>query len=347
MADLDLLVLAALVDPAIATELFRDVLLPNLSRVAARAAPIDALSLPFDAVLTSWQAWVFGMRAGLPFEQVNVAELWCAACGLPPAPRDGRYLVEPAHFAIARDHLRLDDPRALDVTLVEARALAESVEPILADAGWHLDPIEPATVTHWPVSRRDGAALVAPAIDRAVGDNVAAWQPRMVHASSSGVDAALAWRRCVNEIQMVWFAHPVNEAREATGRPTINTLWLSGNGGPRGPQPRYAAVDATMPLLAAIEIEPSAPRTLEGDTRLVEPARAEDWGRWRDELVRLDERIGELLRAQAAKRIGTITMVLCGDREARAVPVAPDRAGGFWRRWGRKPSPSTLFAAAA
>ncbi|MFQ6707899.1 putative sulfate exporter family transporter, partial [Bordetella pertussis] len=36
------------------------------------------------------------------------------------------------------------------------------------------------------------------------------------------------WRRLLNEIQMVWYEHPVNEARAARGAAPINALWLYG-----------------------------------------------------------------------------------------------------------------------
>ncbi len=39
---------------------------------------------------------------------------------------------------------------------------------------------------------------------------------------------ALAWAKFQNEIQMLLFAHPVNEAREARGELPINSLWFYG-----------------------------------------------------------------------------------------------------------------------
>ena len=344
MHDLDLLVPSALVDPALAPDLLRDQALPNLARVVGRAASIAPQPLPSDALLASWQAWVFATRAGVAIETVNVAELWAMAGGVAPAPRAGRYLVEPAHFTIAKDHLRLDDPHGLDITLAEARALAAAAEPILADAGWRLAPVEATTLSHWPLERDDGA-LAAPAIDRAIGDNVAAWQPRALDRSAAGGDAALAWRRCVNEIQMHWFGHPVNEAREAQGRPTINTLWLSGNGAPRSPQPTYAKVDSSLPLVVALAVEPDAPRGLESFDALVAPARADDWSAWRVALAALDVRIGEILQLQAASTVGAVTLILCGADGSKSLSFTRRDFAKFWRGWRTKPPLAALFSA--
>jgi hypothetical protein len=41
---------------------------------------------------------------------------------------------------------------------------------------------------------------------------------------------ALRWHQLFNEIQMLLFAHPVNEAREARGELPINSLWFWGGG---------------------------------------------------------------------------------------------------------------------
>lgn len=347
MSDLDLLVPASLVDPALAPELLHEQPLPHLARVIARTGAVATLASPRRASLTSWQAWVFGTRTGTEISRVNLAELWAMACGIAPAPHGGRYLVEPAHFRIANDHLRLDDPRALAVTLAEARALVTAIAPVLADAGWRLDPIEPATLTHWLLVREDGAPLSAAAIEHAIGDNVAAWQPSAPDGASdraAGDAAALAWRRCINEIQMMWFGHPVNGAREAEGKPSINTLWLSGNGASRTPMPHYRAIDSGLPLLAALPVEPDATRTLETFDGFIDPARRDDWSTWREQLGALDAKIGDVLRRQADGSVGAVTLVFCGRDGAKQLRIGPRDLAKFWRGWSRGPTAAELFA---
>ena len=351
MRDLDLLIPSALVDPSLAPDLLRDVAMPHLARVIAHAGPPDVFTWPAHQPLASWQAWVFAVRAEVPAHRVNVAELWAMACGLPPAANGGRWLAEPAHFRIAKDHLRLADIAGLGVTIAEARALVAPIEAVLEEAGWTIDPIEPATLTHWLLRRRDGAAISAAAVDRAIGDNVAVWQPRLAASGSNeagGDEASLAWRRCVNEIQMVWFAHPVNDAREAAGREAINTLWLSGNGAPRTSLPRYAAVDSSLPLLASLPLDPSAgsvvTRTLESFDRLIGPARADDWSTWRDELSALDARIGEVVEAQRSGAIGAATFAFCGQDRVVTTTLAPGDLRRFWRRWKKARSLASWFA---
>ncbi len=356
MHDLDFLVPSALVHPALAADLLRDRSLPHLSRVLARAGKPEDLALAEQAPLTPWQSWVFGAggasntRPDAPSDsrdEVNLAELWAMACGIAPKGRR-RWLAEPAHFVIARDHLRLADPRSLVFTITEARALADAIEPILSESGWHLDPLEPATLTHWLLHRDDDLDLSGPAIERAVGDNVAAWQPRSRAdsgvASNGSDDAALDWRRCSNEIQMLWFGHPVNDAREERGLPAINTLWLSGNGAPPSALPHYRAIDSSLPLLASLPVEPDATRALESFDGLIDAARAEDWSSWRVQLEALDARIGALLDEQRKDAIGELTIVLSGRDRVRSIRIGPRELGRFWRGWGGAPPLSGFFA---
>ena len=343
MRDLDFLVPSALVEPQLATELLRDQELPTLARIVARAADgIETYDVPTDASPTSWQAWVFGTRAGNDIAQLNVGELWAMACGIAPATKGARYVAEPAHFTIAKDHLRLDDPRSLTYTIAEARALASAIEPVLIEAGWQLEPIEPATVNHW-LLRREDAALSAAAIDRAVGENVATWQPRGMHDG----DAALAWRRCVNEIQMVWFGHPVNDEREARGQAPINTLWLSGNGARRSPLPHYATIDSSLPLLAALSIEPDATCSLESFDGFMRASRDEDWSGWREQLRHLDARLAAILRQQAGGSIGQVTLAFCGRDGAKLIRSGPRDGGRFWRDWKSQPPLAAVFGEGA
>src|SRR3546814_1835718 len=40
--------------------------------------------------------------------------------------------------------------------------------------------------------------------------------------------AARPWRRLVNEVQMLWYEHPVNQERYKQGLVPINSVWLFG-----------------------------------------------------------------------------------------------------------------------
>src|SRR5690606_30880361 len=75
------------------------------------------------------------------------------------------------------------------------------------------------------------------------------------------------WRRLLNEIQMVWHEHPVNQARAARGALPVNGLWLYGGGRPW--QVRHND-DVYL-------------------TQLDVPQRTGDWAAWLDALPAVDE----------------------------------------------------------
>jgi hypothetical protein len=114
----------------------------------------------------------------------------------------------------------------LDLSLEEAQSLCEAAMPSFGqpgDAIW----VEALTPTTWRVHAplAELAHTVSP--EALAGQNIAGWWP--------DGDAWLAWRRILNEIQMVWHNHPVNESRLEQGLSPVNGVWLYG--GSQGWQP--------------------------------------------------------------------------------------------------------------
>lgn len=141
--------------------------------------------------------------------------------------------VHPVHFQLARDHLVLTDPRDLQLQADEADTLAAIAEPLLAEAGFLLHrPAADAWFLHAPQRH----SLSTYALERVVGRNITPAMPQG--------DDARAWRRLLNEVQMSWHDHPVNNAREARGLWPINGLWLEG--GFQQPAALQATADKPM-----------------------------------------------------------------------------------------------------
>jgi hypothetical protein len=64
--------------------------------------------------------------------------------------------------------------------------------------------------------------LATASLERVRGQSVDRWMPRQ--------DAAKLVRRLQNEMQMLLYTHPINDARVARGAPMVNSFWLSGTG---------------------------------------------------------------------------------------------------------------------
>lgn len=264
---------AATVDPAAATAVALPASLTDgtlaramrRARVAARhrqSAPVPD-ELPEEA----WLRERFGLEGPV------------AACALPPDDPGGTgVLVRPVHLHLALDHLVLAPPARLDIARDEAHALAGHADALLADEGLRLGVVTPDA---WLLDARDAvdgaadvaaiAALPARSARLAAGRDVDAYLP--------GGAAARRWRQLANLVQMGWFEHPVNAAREAAGRLPVNALWLEGRAGSAARRP-FARVVCDDPAVAGLARRSGA------GTRSIGPAEALDPRAW----LGLDER---------------------------------------------------------
>ncbi|MEO6409887.1 MAG: hypothetical protein ABIO45_14190 [Burkholderiaceae bacterium] len=296
------------------THVLRDLALPQLARLTARlaAAPrdsgeSDSLTPPHERALAA--AW--GWRGGdgcFPFAaqaaQSDGIDVGTRAWGL----------LTPAHWLLGRDHVLLADPDALDLDEAESRALFEAVHPLFESEGFTLTWGAPQ---RWYAAHEILTDLPCASLDRVIGRRIETWL-----AESRGHASSRLMRRLQSEVQMMLYPHPVNEAREARGVPTVNSFWLSGCG-------RHQPADA-----AAVQVERS----------LRAPLLAQDWAAWADAWRALDAGpIAALLRrAQAGE---PVVLTLCGERHAQRFESA--RRSFFERatqRWSA-PAPDRVLEA--
>ena len=310
------------------------------ARLLARArAPL----LARDDTLIPWElpdeAW---LRARFELDApASVAA--CAALGATGLA----LLVRPVHLHVGLDHLVLAAPSPDDITIDEAQALADAANALFSDDGLSWQPLTPR---HWLLQAGNDtglatiealAALRCRSARLATGRNIDAWQPEG--------PSARRWRALVNELQMLWFEHPVNQAREASGRPALNSLWLEGRPG----RPRRRAFDAVvtadeslagLALAAGSEVSSLLPAADADDharlaaiqesvdSLLLAPGwwreAADDPAAWQQAWQQFD-RLIERLQAGGEP---IVEIVLGGERDCLAfAPAAADR-WAFWRR---------------
>ena len=212
------------------------------------------------------------------------------------------WLLEPTHFHLARDHLVLLAGAAQGLAQPQAQALAEAIEPLLAGDGMALTLASP---THWLLRQSERPwQLDCASADAAAGRNVDGYLP-------GGVDAR-RYRRLLNEIQMTWHDHPVNEQRTVAGELPINSVWLSG------------PVEASA--IAAFREEVAGGR-YRLEESLLGPRLRDDRHAWLDALQALDAQLHQWLTASPSTVI-----LLCGDHDVRRLERGA--AGGARRSRG-------------
>ncbi len=204
-------------------------------------------------------------------------------------------IVTPCHWSVGIDNIRMENPADMQLTNSESRELLETVSPYFEGDGI---PLTYDTPLRWlaqgeaiPCMALQGISFAS--LDRVIGRNVDVWQPQ--NAVSKSI------RRLQNEIQMLLYTHPINDAREARGLPTVNSFWLS----------RAANIDARF------------------DCSLRDSALRSDWQAWAEAWQALDKKLTNATQ-----------ITLCGERHATTYAINPSPTMGqkIKRLIGSQPS---------
>lgn len=285
----------------------RTLKLPNLEKLLARLTPqpLDAgdefsLSPPHERAL----ARALGLR-------VTDGLIPWAALDQPAG--DGWGFITPCHWQVATNQITMGHLPLPDFTAAESQALLAAMQPYFEEDGMALHYDRP---DRW---RARGAMLTdlpTASLDRVAGRNLENWIPRSPQA--------VHLRRLQNEMQMLLYTHPVNEARAARGVPAVNSLWLSGTG---TLPPRTAAPTAAPPTVVST---------------LREAALREDWPAWAQAWQALDATDGAALLARLTRgQPGQLT--LCGERHAQTFTAQTQTlVTRFMNLFGTQP-PSSLL----
>ncbi len=229
------------------------------------------------------------------------------AAGQAPAG-DAVWLAELVHLALGADQANLLDPGQMDLLPEETAALLDTARPLFEGTGFAVDALSPQ---RWRLRLPDGLRPQTASPQVVAGQRLNEWWRQDTETRP--------WRRLLNEIQMAWHEHPVNDARAARGLAPVNALWLYGGGTPW-------------------PIAPAGPeRVLTG---LDAPQRTGDWSAWLDALAELD---AQHLRPLAGKKgvPDTATeLLLLGDDRKVALTLKP--RGGLL---GLLPAPKKNWSA--
>ena len=124
--------------------------------------------------------------------------------------------ADPVHLRFHHERIVLADAGAFDLDETEADALIASLNDTFADIG----EFRRTTARRWYLRLKAPTAHAALPLSAMAGKRIDGELPEQ--------PSDLA--RWLNEVQMFLHGHPVNQRREGTGQPAINSLWLWGNG---------------------------------------------------------------------------------------------------------------------
>ncbi len=267
-------------------------LLRRLAVEATDAGDARSLSPPHERVLA--RACGLEPAEGL----VPLAALQMLQAGEDPGGH-GWAWVTPAHWQVARDHITMAHPQQLQLDADDSRALLAAMAPYFAEDGITLAYDAPL---RWRARSDLFRHLPTASLDRVMGRTLEQdWMP-------SGT-AGAPLRRLQQEMQMLLYTLPLNEARQRGGLLPVNSFWISGTG----------ALPAGYPGTAAgLQVTPY----------LRDAAMAGDWRGWAAAWQQFDGREAVRLLHDLDKG-RTVRLTLCGEAGARTWSSV---AVGAWKR---------------
>ena len=228
-------------------------------------------------------------------------------------------LVTPCHWVVHADHVAMHDPRTLRLEAAESQALMEAMAPYFLEDGLTLHYWQADT---WLVRGDVLRGLPTASLERVRGQPVDAWLPRAA--------AARLVRRLQNEMQMLLYTHPINDARAARAVAVVNSFWLSGTGDlPKNrPQPEGTTVHD--------ELQTSA--------------RNDDAASWLQAWQALDSgpvaHWAQALRQEPSTDSGPLSaLTLCSERTARTWRMQPQSLLRKIQTALHRPSPTSVLKA--
>lgn len=266
--------------------------LPNLQKLLTRLSPRplvagdeSSLTPPHERALAN----ALGLNAGdgqLPWAARLAQQL-----GLNNDDSAWAFITL-CHWQVSTGHVTMSPLPQLPQT--ESDELLAAMQPYFSEDGITLRGYQPGC---WLAQADIFADLASASPDRVIGRNLQAWMPESKQAAPL--------RRLQNEMQMLLYTHPVNDARDAQGLSPINSVWFSGTGalpaGYQAPEPQ------AQPLVL--------------DT-LREAALAHDTTAWLQAWQALDaSEIAVLLQSDTSGQ--HIELTLCGERSSQCWHTQP------------------------
>ncbi|MBL8472723.1 MAG: hypothetical protein JNM98_13075 [Rhodocyclaceae bacterium] len=303
-------------------------------------------------------------RGKLAWQPAQAPERWLAqAFGLDPARAPYAALrangdgldagaaewlaADPAHLMFFHEHLVLS--HAPDLSADDAQALLAALNAEFADLG-HFEYGAPA---RWYLR-------LAQRADLACATRSEAASRRASRSLPEGRDGP-AWRRAMNEIQMLLFDHPVNRAREERGQPAVNTVWFWGAGALDTPvRAPAAAVLALDPLAQGLARRAGAHCAAPPDgaqaldlsrdsllwlDQLALPAETNDQNAWTEALAKIErDWLAPALAMLQRGKIHHLQLTCLGDGGTLALHTDRMASLKLWRKYSGSLPPTAPAA---
>jgi len=300
----------ALPDPRTARELLPHLpkTAPNLVAWLEQSRASRIVADPAHTYCTAWEYWQLLEHDFTPGPDqrysAGLGPLFADTSA--PLPDTGIWLVELTHLSPSRDGAVLIPARELNITAGQSDALFRAAQPFFDETGFS---VHPCTPTHWQVTLPEGYTPTFPSPQLVSTTTVNDWWRQDT--------ADRPWRRLANELQMLWFDHPVNQQRYEQGQVPINNVWLFGGA-------RLAQFGTAPGNASAVS---------DVDLRLLEPALAQNWNRWLELMGELDGDVFGRLDRQSRITLTGLDQILNCTAEHRVWKRMLPGSKEAWKKW--------------
>lgn len=287
---------------------------------------------------------------------VSLEDALCGLFDVPGAPvaaisaafdglEEGIWLrADPVHLRLQREQVVLLPNVA--VSQDEATLLCASLNEHFSGQGMVFFAPHPQ---RWYVRLEQSPDIRMTPLSQAAGRNIHGHLP-------TGADAR-NWHKIFNEIQMLLFAHPLNEAREVRGEVALNSVWLWGNGEAATVARRYdraSSDEVLVEMLAAVAGSqfatwPERWQAAEGEQLLVwtglrAALQHGELASWRDALQAFESNYAQpLWQALRAGKIDSLQLDVLGGDSLRQLRLTRADSWSFWRRSKKLADYSAIF----
>ena len=309
----------------IAAEVCADLRLPALEKLLGRGRSENLKAVPMENHLCD----LFGVSCAA---DAPVAAVSAAFDGL----EAGCWLrADPVHLRLQRDQMLL---AGMVPGVDEAAQFCASLNDYFSGQGIEFFAPHPQ---RWYVRLEVLPRIRTTPLSGVLGRNVRGALP-------TGEDAT-RWHQLFNEIQMVLFAHPLNQSREERNEPMINSVWFWGGSGSSVPllNNNHACVSSNEVLVEMFAAAAGIPfaawpkqweigntgKQLLVWTGLRSALQLGDLTAWRDALQDFEPGYAQpLLQALRSGKLAQLQLDILGDDGIRRIPLKPSDAWAFWRR---------------
>ncbi|HXU94487.1 MAG TPA: hypothetical protein VFP33_12600 [Gallionella sp.] len=305
-----------------AAEVCAGLRLPALEKMLSRGRNETREAVTLECLL----AGLFGL-----LDDDGIAGLGAAFDGL----GEGHWLrADPVHLQLQRDRLVLQE---VGLTADEASEFCASLNRHFSSEGLEFFAPHPQ---RWYVKLEAEPAIETVPLSQAVGRDVHGLLP-------TGAEAT-RWVQRFNEIQMLLFAHELNERRESRGESPVNSVWLWGSGVAAAPLPRYRGASSDDVLVEMFAAAAGVPfrgwsdqwqeASGDGEQLLVwsglhRALRHGDLSAWREALQAFETGYAQpLWQALCSGRLSCLQLEASGAKGYRRAVLGRAEVWAFWRR---------------